>query len=157
MLKKCIKHIASIYEQRDVYGPPEWTSSLHTGQASNATIFWNTWRCYTVNFNHQKAKSHSTSSEKQTWNKENVEKDLRDWPVGTDLPKPLVSTQRLWMEGSECTRTWRVRMPGGEICVPTHLNSTKIRSFYSCYQPRVDLNGENVRWWRAWLLKRLVS
>ena len=105
----------------------------------------------------RKQKSHSTSSEKQTWNKENVEKDLRDWPVGTDLPKPLVSTQRLWMEGSECTRTWRVRMPGGEICVPTHLNSTKIRSFYSCYQPRVDLNGENVRWWRAWLLKRLVS
>ena len=70
----------------------------------------------------RKQKSHSPSSEKQMWNKENVEKNLRDWPVGTkinwthfgeehsvpgknkgqvvkNLPKPLVSTQRLWMEG----------------------------------------------------------
>ena len=29
-------------------------------------------------------------------------------------------------------------------------SSDKIQSFYSCDRPRVDLNGENVHWSRAW-------
>ena len=85
------------------------------------------------------------------WNKENVEKDLRDWPVGTkmnwthfgeehsvpgknkgqvvkEFAKAIgIDTKALdGREEGERTRRRRLRMPGGEICVPTHLNSMKI-------------------------------
>ena len=100
----------------------------------------------------QKQKSHSPSSEKQVWNKENVEKELREWPVGTkinwthfaekhnvpsknkgqvvkDFAKSIgIDTKALdGREEGQRTRRRRLRMPGGEICVPTHLNSVQIR------------------------------
>ena len=39
VLRKCTTHVANIYQQRDRHGPAKQTSSLHTRQASNATIF----------------------------------------------------------------------------------------------------------------------
>ena len=59
----------------------------------------------------QKKKSHSPSSEKQVWNKENVEKELREWPVGTKIN---------WTRFAETQCTKQEQGSGGEGLCQKH-------------------------------------
>ena len=152
ILKKCTKHVASIYEQRDTDMVLQNRLALSTQDKLRMQQSFETHEDAIQRTSiTRKQKSHSPSSEKQTWNKENVEKDLRDWPVGTkinwtrfgeehsvpgknkgqvvkEFAKAIgIDTKALdGREEGERTRRQRLRMPGGEICVPTHLNSMKI-------------------------------